>query len=55
MSGLAFWGAADVWRGCLFGDSVFKLEEEGKPALLLLLPAAIADGCVLPSAFEMGC
>jgi hypothetical protein len=32
----------------------FKLEEEGKPALLLL-PALIAESCVFGSAFGSGC
>jgi hypothetical protein len=33
----------------------FKLEEEGKPALLLLLPALIAEAPVFGSASGLGC
>jgi hypothetical protein len=34
---------------------IFKLEEEGKPALLLLLPTLFAEYCFFGSAFGLGC
>jgi hypothetical protein len=34
---------------------IFKLEEEGKPALLLLLPVLFAESAVLVLEFGLGC
>jgi hypothetical protein len=39
----------------LVRDLIFKLEEEGKPALLLLLPKVFAEDCFFASASVLGC